>query len=46
MGCLRRLPPFSHRYGSLMLDPRSGLVEGFIEKPQGDGGWIMVVSSY
>ncbi len=28
------------RYGSLALDPASGLVEGFIEKPQGDGGWI------
>ena len=28
------------RYGSLVLDPLCGLVEGFIEKPQGDGGWI------
>ena len=28
------------RYGSLVLDPNGGVVEGFIEKPQGDGGWI------
>ncbi|MCP9925976.1 glucose-1-phosphate cytidylyltransferase [Synechococcus lacustris C3-12m-Tous] len=28
------------RYGLLALDDRTGLVSGFQEKPQGDGGWI------
>ena len=28
------------RYGSLDFDSSSDLVKGFIEKPQGDGGWV------
>ena len=28
------------RYGSLDLDSSANQVQGFIEKPQGDGGWI------
>lgn len=28
------------RYGSLKVEPTSGLVEGFLEKPRGDGGLI------
>ena len=28
------------RYGSLALGEGGELVEGFVEKPQGDGGWI------
>ena len=28
------------RYGSLQLETASERVSGFIEKPQGDGGWI------
>ena len=28
------------RFGILALDDESGLVNGFQEKPQGDGGWI------
>ena len=28
------------RYGSLDLEPAGDSVHGFIEKPQGDGGWI------
>jgi glucose-1-phosphate cytidylyltransferase len=28
------------RYGALALDARGEAVTGFVEKPQGDGGWI------
>ena len=39
IGTLTAVQP-SGRFGSLKISNKSNLVENFIEKPDGDGGWI------